>query len=84
MKRAKKAKRAAMKPASTFALNARCASTFRLIDERLQRCCDLLSCLDYCHDAELNLGSLALAARDLIDTARDDLRPFRREAEKAR
>lgn len=83
MSRARKAKRAANKPAPQRVLSARDASTLRVIEDRLRRCCDLMTCLDHCQDAELNLGALALCARDLIDRVIDDLAPFRRSIGKS-
>lgn len=82
MSRARKAKRAAVKPAPAFIPTVRDASTLEVIEQRLLRACDLLSCLEYCQDGELNLGALAIATRDLIDTVRDDLAPIRRGIEK--
>lgn len=73
MNRARKAKRAAKKHAPALASSARHASTLEALDRRLARACDLLGCLDYCQDAELNVGALAIATRDLLDTVRNDL-----------
>lgn len=78
MRHNKGAKRAPTKPV----LSARNASTLSLIDNRLLRCCDLMSCLELCQDSELNLGSLAIAARDLLDRTRDDLAILRRNFHK--
>lgn len=85
MKRAK-AKRAAKKPAPYSVLTTLDASRLRVIDRRLQRCCDLMSCIDYCleNGAELDLNALALAARDLLDTVRADLAPLCAQAVQSR
>jgi hypothetical protein len=81
VKRTRKAKRTA-KPAPSFVPSPRDASTLEVIDRRLLRACDLLSCLEHCQDAELNLGALAIATRDLLDRVRDDLAPIRHSVAK--
>jgi hypothetical protein len=78
MKRARKAKRTATKPIPICVFNVRDAATLTVIDRRLLRACDLLSCLEYCQDAELNLGALAVATRDLLDVVRAELAPLLR------
>lgn len=83
MSRARKSQRTVGKPAPAFAPTIRDASTLEVIDRRLLRACDLLTCLEYCQDGELNLGALAIAIRDLIDTVRKDLAPVRRSIDKA-
>jgi hypothetical protein len=82
MSLAGKSQQAAVKPAPAFTPTVRDVSTLQVIERRLLRACDLLSCLEYCRDGELNLGALAIATRDLIDTVRDDLAPIRRRIEK--
>lgn len=76
MSRAKKAKRAAKKPA----LGIREVDRLDMIDDRLQHACDLMTALNYIaeqEDADLDLGALAIAARDLLDRVRTDLLPIR-------
>lgn len=67
-----KAKRVAVKPAVPIATEVAVA--------RLERAIAILSCLAFAADegAELDLGPVAIAARDLIDKVIHDLAPLRR------
>lgn len=81
MSHARKAERVAKKP--RFVVTLRTVSKLEVVEQRLRRVCDLMSCIDHCQEAELNLGSLAIAARDVIDGVIDDLAPLRLGIEKA-
>lgn len=63
MKRSRKAKRAAVKPAAPIAM--------QLALKRLERAVALLSCLEFAAtaEAELDLGPVAFVARDLVGDA---------------
>lgn len=76
-----KTKRAAKKPQPVLTLHA--VSTLEVVERRLQRVCDLMSCIDHCQEAELTVGSLAIVARDVIDSVIADLTPLRLSIEKA-
>lgn len=71
MKRARKAKRVARKPAAPIAM--------LVAINRLERAVAVLSCLAFAADAgaELDFAPVALAARDLLDGVLTDLAPLR-------
>lgn len=53
-----------------------------VVEIRLHRATDVLTAIDHIATVgtgEVNLGALAIAARDLIDRVLDDLAPLRRE-----
>jgi hypothetical protein len=77
MSRAAKVGRAARKPAVSV-LSLRDCSTLKVAKIRLDRANDVLNAIHFCAeaDAELNLGALAIAARDLIDSVIRDLVPL--------
>lgn len=78
MSRAKSARKARRPAAVVLPENA--LRVLQVAAIRLARANGVLNCLDVCarYDAELDLGALALAARDLIDKVLDDLAPLRR------
>lgn len=77
MSRARKGRRARSATgnpaASVLTLGDR--STLKVAQRRLGRANDVLNAILFCAEAgaELSLGSLAIAARDLIDRVLDDL-----------
>lgn len=79
MSRAKPTKKA--RRSAAVALPENVLRVLQVATIRLARANDVLNCLDVCarYDAELDLGALALAARDLVDKVLNDLAPFGRQ-----
>lgn len=79
MKRARRVKRAAKKPVPII-MSQHDVARIQVMETRLTRANDVLNCLDACArlDAEVNLGALAVAARDIIDKVLEDLSAFNR------
>jgi hypothetical protein len=64
-------------------LTVRDIDALDLIDERLKHGSEIMAALNYImeqEDANLQLGGLAVAARELIVRVRDDLMRLRRQA----
>lgn len=80
-RKARKAKPAAKKPAPII-VSQHDVARIGAMEIRLSRANQVLNCLECLadHEHEVDLSSLAIAARDLIDKVLDDLAPLRREA----
>lgn len=79
MSRARKAKRAAKKPAPII-FSQHDAARMRAMESRLTRANAVLTCLECLarHEDEVDLSSLSIAARDLVDKVLEDLSAFNR------
>lgn len=79
MSRARKARKAAKKPAPII-MSQHDVARIGAMEIRLSRANQILNCLECLadHEHEVDLSSLAIAARDLVDKVLDDLSAFNR------